>query len=100
MIGVYQLPVGVGAAVGGISIGIAFAYVGHTRLFLVFGVVIQTLFIGLMAVPSKPSIIHQNHFSTDFRQDTDQVSMALAFSFFAGVGIGMSVRVVQAVFRQ
>ncbi|KIX01177.1 uncharacterized protein Z518_08902 [Rhinocladiella mackenziei CBS 650.93] len=70
-IGTYGLPLGLGGTVGGVTVGLVSSRIGHTRLSLTFGVAVQVLFIGLMALP-----------------DLSEVGMALAFSGLGGLGIG------------
>ncbi|KAH6988298.1 fungal trichothecene efflux pump [Ilyonectria sp. MPI-CAGE-AT-0026] len=71
-VGVYQLPFGFGSFFGGLSVGLTFRYLKHQRLLLLVCVIIQTVFIGLLAVPGP-----------------DDLGMACAFTALAGFGIGI-----------
>ncbi|KIW76454.1 hypothetical protein Z517_11200 [Fonsecaea pedrosoi CBS 271.37] len=73
-IGVDYMPFGAGTNVGGVSSALLLPIIAPvigTRLHLAIGVTLQVLFIPLMCLPTANSR-----------------GMALAFSFFAGAGIG------------
>ncbi|KAM0346737.1 hypothetical protein ACHAP4_011649 [Fusarium culmorum] len=70
-IGLWSVCLGAGTTLGGVSSGFLITKLKSTRLMLLFGIFIMAVFIALMAVP-KPG----------------DNSMALAFSFFGGIGIG------------
>lgn len=55
-VGLYQLPFGSGSNLGGIGIGFLFRYVKHQKWTLVGSVVVQVIFIGLLAVPGKKKL--------------------------------------------
>lgn len=50
-VGVLQIPFGVGTSIGGIGTGIMFRYLRYQRAALLLSVAIQTIFIGLLAIP-------------------------------------------------
>lgn len=55
-VGVYQLPFGSGSNLGGIGIGFLFRYVKYQKWTLVGSVLLQVIFIGLLAVPGKQKL--------------------------------------------
>lgn len=60
-IGLYGLPLGMFTTIGGIIMGTLAPVIGHTRLSLTLGVVIQLLSIGLLAYPnSRKRYIERN----------------------------------------
>ncbi|OAL27833.1 hypothetical protein AYO20_09686 [Fonsecaea nubica] len=71
-VGVLQIPFGVGTTIGGIGIGLVFRWLRHQRVALLLSIVVQTLFIGLLAVPGPSNL-----------------AMALAFICMSGIGIGV-----------
>lgn len=51
-IGIYGLPLGIGSTTGGVLAGMLSHRIGHTRVSLVAGIILQVLFIALLALPS------------------------------------------------
>tara|TARA_R110002003_G_scaffold1993_5_gene23827 strand:- start:5581 stop:5934 length:354 start_codon:yes stop_codon:yes gene_type:complete len=89
-IGVYGLPLGLGTVLGSALAGGLTTRFGHTRAALTIGIALQTLFIGLMALPNgkTPWCPDVNLLKILPSLPVSQMGTALAFSAISGIGIG------------